>query len=59
VLSMDSVFTPGGRFRNSMAVDGRETLVRDADGIHLSLQGAAIAAGLVADALLADFSVGS
>jgi hypothetical protein len=56
VLDMDSVFTPGWRFRDAMPVDGRETLVRDADGIHLSPDGAAVAAELVADALLADFT---
>jgi hypothetical protein len=58
VLSMDSVFTPGGRFRGSMPVDGRDTLVRQADGIHLNPDGAAIAADAVGDALRSDFLTG-
>ena len=36
VLDMDTLFTPDWRFQDSITVDGRETLVRDADGIHLN-----------------------
>jgi hypothetical protein len=57
VLSMDTLFTPGWRFRNSMPVDGRDTLVREADGIHLNREGAAVAADVVSDALASDFVV--
>jgi hypothetical protein len=58
VLSMDGIFTPGGRFRSSMQVGGRDTLVREADGIHLNDDGAEIAADAVSAALRADFLTG-
>ena len=55
VLYMATLFTPDWRYRDSMHVDGRETLVRDADGIHLNEDGAAIAADAVSAALRRDF----
>lgn len=55
VLDMTSLFTPGGRYRDDMAVGGRETLVREADGIHLNEAGSEVAAGVVQRALAADF----
>ena len=58
VLAMDELFTPGGRFRDAMEIDGRETLVREADGVHLNRDGAALAADAVAEAIGADFVTG-
>ena len=58
VLGMDSIFTPDGRFRDTLTVDDQETLVRDADGIHLNQTGAKLAADTVTEALLADFVTG-
>ena len=58
VLSMDNVFTPDGRFQDTLDIDGEATLVRDADGIHLNGEGATIAADAVSEALLADFVIG-
>jgi lysophospholipase L1-like esterase len=55
---MDELFTPGWRFRDAMPIDGRETLVREADGIHLNRDGAALAADAVAAAIDADFVTG-
>lgn len=55
ILDMAQVFTPGGRFRAAMAVGGKDTVVRESDGIHLNEAGAKIAAGLVAARLKADF----
>jgi len=55
VLDLASVFTPGGRYRVSMRVDGRDTIVRKPDGVHLSDAGAAVAADLVQRALQRDF----
>ena len=38
VLDMAELFTPGGRYRDAMEVDGRRQIVRDADGIHLNAE---------------------
>jgi lysophospholipase L1-like esterase len=57
VVEMQELFTPGGEYRESMAVDGEERLVRDADGIHLNEAGAELAADRVQEALAADFSI--
>ena len=56
VLDMSATFTPGGRYRASMAVDGRNTIVRRPDGIHLNEAGAALAAEIVLARLEADFA---
>jgi lysophospholipase L1-like esterase len=55
VLDMAELFTPGGRYRDAMTLDGRERIVRDADGIHLNNAGAALAAGQVLEAVRRDF----
>jgi lysophospholipase L1-like esterase len=55
VLDMAALFTPGGRYRGSMPVHGRPTLVRQPDGIHLNGAGADVALGPVLRALRADF----
>ena len=56
VLDMTDVFTPGGRYRAAMNVNGRETLVREADGIHLNEAGARVALDIVRARLRADFA---
>ncbi|UGS36888.1 DUF459 domain-containing protein [Capillimicrobium parvum] len=55
VLDLAAVFTPGGRYRVSMPVDGRDTIVRKPDGVHLSDAGAQLAADLVQRDLERDF----
>ncbi len=55
VLDMSAVFTPGERFRASMDVDGRNTLVRRQDGIHLNDAGASVALKIVEASIRADF----
>jgi len=55
VLDMAAVFTPGGRYRASMDVGGRATIVREPDGIHLNQAGARVAAAIVMKRLKADF----
>lgn len=55
VLDMGAIFTPEDRFRNAIDVDGRETIVREPDGIHLNDAGSAIAAEEVEAALARDF----
>ncbi|HVL30924.1 MAG TPA: GDSL-type esterase/lipase family protein [Solirubrobacteraceae bacterium] len=60
VLDMNALFTPGGRYRAAMPVGGRQTIVREADGIHLNDAGARLAADVVLGRLRADFaSLGS
>ena len=55
VLDMGAIFTPGGRYRDAMGVGGRETIVREPDGIHLNDAGARIAADAVLRAVDRDF----
>jgi len=47
VVDLGKVFTPGGRFRQTMGWHGRRLSVRQADGVHLSVAGARIAAEVV------------
>ena len=55
VLDMDELFTPGGRYRDAMEVDGRRQIVREPDGIHLNVRGAELAADAVMEAVQRDF----
>ncbi|CAA9505628.1 MAG: hypothetical protein AVDCRST_MAG67-2403 [uncultured Solirubrobacteraceae bacterium] len=54
VIDIARVFTPGGRFRQTITFRGRTINARQADGIHLSTAGASVAATLVIDRLRAD-----
>jgi hypothetical protein len=56
VLDMGEIFTPGDRFRDAIDVGGRETIVREPDGIHLNDAGSALAADAVESALGRDFT---
>jgi hypothetical protein len=55
VIETASVFTPTG-YRDAMRVDGRLTIVRQADGIHLNPVGARLLAGMVLRRLGEDFT---
>jgi lysophospholipase L1-like esterase len=55
VLDMTELFTPGGKYRDAMTVDGRKRIVRDSDGIHLNGTGAGLAADRVIEAVHRDF----
>jgi hypothetical protein len=55
VLDMASLFTPDGRYRDAMTVDGRRRIVREPDGIHLNGTGAGVAAERVLEAVRRDF----
>src|SRR5215218_4594917 len=57
VLDMNALFTPDGRYRDAMPVDGERRLVREPDGIHLNETGAAIAADAVLAAVGRDFAL--
>ena len=54
LIELDEVFTPGGRYRSSMQIDGKRVRVRQSDGVHLNATGAAFAARLVIRALRRD-----
>lgn len=56
VLNMDPVFTPGDHYRLTMNVNGKATIVRQADGVHLNAAGAQIATDAVQKAITADFT---
>lgn len=51
VIPADRIFTPGGRYRDTISYRGRTVDVRADDGIHLSLAGGGIAADYVIAAL--------
>ena len=55
VLDLVPTFTPGDSYRDSIEVDGKQTIVRRSDGIHLNDEGSAVAAGLVLEAIDRDF----
>jgi lysophospholipase L1-like esterase len=55
VLDMERTFTPGGRYRHTLPVEGRERVVREPDGIHLNGTGADIAAAKVLASIRRDF----
>jgi lysophospholipase L1-like esterase/antitoxin (DNA-binding transcriptional repressor) of toxin-antitoxin stability system len=47
VIDLVEVFTPGGRYRDSMPVGGRLRRVRQGDGVHLNTTGASVAANVI------------
>jgi lysophospholipase L1-like esterase len=54
LVELDEVFTPGGRYRKSMKIDGKRVRVRQSDGVHLNATGAKLAARLVVEAIRRD-----
>jgi lysophospholipase L1-like esterase len=57
VIDLVKVFTPGGRFRQRIRFRGKTVNARQADGVHLSVAGAAVAATLLVDRLRADHAL--
>lgn len=57
VIDIAGVFTPGGRFRQTITFRGRTINARQPDGVHLSTAGASVAATLVIDRLRADHAL--
>jgi hypothetical protein len=47
LIDMGAIFTPRGRFQQTIVRDGRRISVRQSDGIHLNVAGARIAARVV------------
>jgi lysophospholipase L1-like esterase len=58
LVDLHEVFTPGGRYRDSMEIGGRVVRVRQADGVHLNTTGASLAASIVIRALRRDRLLG-
>lgn len=55
VIDLVPAFTPGDSYRDSIQIDGRQTIVRESDGIHLNEIGAGLAADMVLRAVDRDF----
>ncbi len=55
VLDTTPIFTPGGKYRDAMPVAGRDTVVRESDGVHLNRVGSSVLADSVIGALGKDF----
>jgi hypothetical protein len=58
MIDLVSIFTPDGVYRDSMEIDGNETIVRESDGLHLTRPGAELAADAVMERLGQDFALG-
>ncbi len=56
VLDTVPIFTPGFVYRDAMDVEGQQTIVREADGIHLNESGSNVLAGHVVELLGRDFT---
>jgi len=56
VIDTVPTFTPGGVYRDAMSVGGVQTIVREADGIHLNEAGSGLLAGIVLARVGQDFS---
>jgi lysophospholipase L1-like esterase len=56
VIDTVPIFTPGGVYRDSMDVGGTQTIVRQADGIHLNEAGSSLLATTVIEAIQKDFT---
>jgi lysophospholipase L1-like esterase len=55
VVDLQPTFTPGDSYRDSIEVDGQQTIVRESDGIHLNEEGSSVAADLVLRTVDRDF----
>lgn len=55
VIDLVPTFTPGDSYRDSIDINGRQTIVRMPDGIHLNEEGSSLAADLVLQAVSRDF----
>ena len=55
VVDLRPTFTPGDSYRDAIAIDGKQTIVRESDGIHLNEEGSSVAADLVLQAVDRDF----
>lgn len=56
IIDTVPIFTPGNHYRDSMNVNGKLTIVRQSDGIHLNDAGSALAAKYVLAAIDQNFT---
>ena len=56
VVDLIPTFTPGDTYRDSIPIDGKDTIVRMPDGIHLNEDGSSVAADMVLAAINRDFN---
>lgn len=56
VIDTVAIFTPDGRYTDSIEIDGEETIVRESDGIHLNEAGSGLAADEVLERIDQDFT---
>jgi lysophospholipase L1-like esterase len=56
VVDTVGTFTPGFVYRDAMSVGGKQTIVRQADGIHLNEAGSSLLAGIVLGRLAQNFN---
>jgi uncharacterized protein len=55
VIDLRPTFTPGDSYRDAITIEGKQTIVREPDGIHLNEEGSSAAADLVLQAVDKDF----
>ena len=55
MIDLVPTFTPGDSYRDTISIDGRQTIVRMPDGIHLNEDGSSVAADQVLGAIDRDF----
>ncbi|HEV3229565.1 MAG TPA: GDSL-type esterase/lipase family protein [Solirubrobacteraceae bacterium] len=56
VINTVPIFTPGEIYRDAMSIGGTQTIVRQADGIHLNDAGSSLLATVVLGAIKQDFT---
>jgi lysophospholipase L1-like esterase len=56
VIDTVPTFTPGNTYRDAMSIGGRQTIVRQADGIHLNEAGSSLLASIVQARIGQDFT---
>jgi lysophospholipase L1-like esterase len=56
LIEMGEIFTPDDRYRDAMEIDGKDTIVRRSDGIHLNDAGSELAGDAVIDAIGRDYT---
>jgi hypothetical protein len=56
IIDTVPIFTPGNVYRDAMNVGGKETIVRQSDGIHLNDTGSSLLAGSVLARIRQDFT---
>lgn len=56
IIDTVPIFTPGFAYRDSMSIAGRQTIVREADGIHLNQAGSSLLAKHVLEAIARNYT---